>query len=220
MEKLIIHPNKQGGIQLVFLFILIIMLLCMLILIFSKIQIQIENFKFNSQTARHINKDYKIIIKLYILGCLPIFKINVTKAKLEKIKWKEKIKKVDFQIIEKKNFFKKEIREVIQKVDFSIKNINLSINLGTQNSSLTAIIVPVISTVIAIFLRKKINKLENQTFIVHPIYQNQNLVNIYFSGIFEIKMRHIINVIYVLNKKGVKRYERTSNRRSYDYGYE
>ena len=61
----------------------------------------------------------------------------------------------------------------------------------------------------------------NKKYIITPLYFNQNIVNIEISGIFEIKMIHIINIIYILNKKeGVKKNERTSNRRSYDYSYE
>lgn len=193
------------------------------ILIFSKIRIQVVNFRFSSQTRRHINKDYKIIIKLYALGFIPILKINIMKAKLEKIKLKEKIKNIDLSYLEKNPSFNKEIWKAIKKLNISIKNINLHVDLGTENASLTSVLVPVISTVIAIVLRKKVRNFENQIFMIQPIYQNQNLVNLYISGIFEIKMSHIINIIYMLNKKerkGVKEYERTSNRRPYDYSYE
>ena len=88
---------------------------------------------------------------------------------------------------------------------------------------MTSIIVPIVSTVILFILHKKIKKFQNQVFTINPIYINQNLVNIYISGIFEIKMSHIINIIYILNKerkKGVNKNERTSNRRSYGYSYE
>ena len=71
-------------------------------------------------------------------------------------------------------------------------------------------------------LRNQIKKYnENQKFLIQPIYINQNLINIECSGIFEIEMIHIINTICIVNKKrkGDKN-ERTSNRRSYDYGYE
>lgn len=172
---------------------------------------------------RHINKDYKMIIKLYALGFIPILKINITKAKLEKIKLKEKMKNIDFKLLEDNYKFDKKILKTIKKLNISIKNINLHIGLGTENASLTSIIVPAISTIIAIVLRKTVKNFENQIFMIHPIYQNQNLVNIYISGIFEIKMSHIINIIYILNKKerkGVKEYERASDRRSYDYSYE
>lgn len=199
------------------------MIVLMIILIFSKIRIEIINFRFTSQAKRHINKDYEIVIKLCILGLIPIFKISLTKDKLEKMKLKEKIKRIDFSTLEKNSSFDKEMLKTIKKLDISIRNINLHIDIGTENASLTSIIVPAISTVIAIILRKKVKKFENQIFIMKPIYQNQNLVNLFISGIFEVKMSHIINTIYILikkEKKGVKKYERTSNRGSYDYSYE
>ena len=101
--------------------------------------------------------------------------------------------------------------------------MDLKIGIGTENAALTSIIIPIISTILAILLREKIKSKEEQFFIITPIYQNQNYLNIKLSGIFEIKMNHIINIIHLLlrkNKKGVKKYERTSNRRPYDYSYE
>lgn len=194
-----------------------------IILFFSKLRIQIVNVRFNSQTQTHINKDYKVIIKLYVLGWIPIFKITITKTKLEKIRWKEKIKKAEFKVLEDNYKLDKKILKAIKNLNLSIKNINLYIEIGTENASLTSIIVPTISTIIAIILREKVKEFDNQIFIIHPIYRNQNLVNVSVSGIFEVKMRHIINIICILNKKekkGVKEYERTSHRRSYGYGYE
>ena len=208
---------------MVFLFIFVSFALLELVIIFAKIQIQIVNFNFNSQTQTHLNKDYEIIFKLYILKVIPILKVKITKTKLEKLKLSQKISKIDFKYLEKNQKIDKKILKAIKKINLAIKNINLHIDIGTENASLTSIIVPVISTIIAILLRKKVKKIDNQIFIIHPIYQNQNLVNIYLSGIFELKMRYIIDIIYILTrkeKKGVKEYERTSNRRSYDYSYE
>ncbi len=208
---------------MVFIFILAGIILIGIILSFSKIKIQIINFKFNSQSQRHVNKEYEILLKLCILGTIPILKIDITKTKLERMKIQEKIKNIDFKFLEKHPSFDKDILKELKKLDIAIKNINLHIDLGTENASLTSIIVPAVSTVIAIILRQKVKKFENQIFIINPVYQNQNLVNIYISGIFEIKMSHIINIIYNLSKKdkkGVKEYERASHRRSYDYSYE
>ena len=193
------------------------------ILIFSKIHIEIINFQFCSQLKRHINKDYEIVIKLCVFDNLPIFKLTLTKTKLEKMRVKEKIKKIDFTALETNLSFDKEIFHQIKKLDILIKKINLHIDLGTENASLTAILVPAISTILAIILRKKVKNFENQIFIMNPVYQNQNLVNLLISGIFEIKMSHIITIMYYFikkEKKGVKRYERTSNRGAYDYSYE
>ena len=208
---------------MVFIFICIFIIIISIILYSSKIRIEIVNLKFSSQSKRHINKNYRVIIKLCILGVIPILKLNITKTKLKRIKLKEKIKNIDFKILQKNPKLDKEIFKVIKQANISIKNINLHIDLGTENASFTAILIPTISTIIAILLNKRIKKFENQIFIVKPIYQNQNLLNIYISGIFEIKMSHIINIINILKrkeKKGVKEYERTSNRRSYDYSYE
>lgn len=206
---------------MVFLFILLAVVIITVIFAFAKIQIQIVNLKFYSQKQRHINPDYKIIIRVLALGKIPVFKINITKTKLEKLRLKERVKQIDWELLQDKNNFDKDLLKAIKILNLNIRKINLNIELGTENASLTSIIVPALSTVIAILLRKKIKNYEDQIFIIQPLYCNQNLINILLSGIFELKMNHIISMICVLNKKeGVKKYERTSNRRSYDYGYE
>lgn len=206
---------------MVFLFILLAVVIITVIFTFAKIQIQIVNLKFYSQKQRHINPDYKIIIRVLALGKIPVFKINITKTKLEKLRLKERVKQIDWELLQDKNNFDKDLLKAIKILNLNIRKINLNIELGTENASLTSIIVPALSTVIAILLRKKIKNYEDQIFIIQPLYCNQNLINILLSGIFELKMNHIISMICVLNKKeGVKKYERTSNRRSYDYGYE
>ena len=203
---------------MVFIFVLILIIV---LLVFSRIRIEVINFKFSSQTKRHINKDYKVIIKLCILKKIPILKVNITKTKLEKMKIKEKIKNIDFKIIQNKNKFDKNAIKAIKKSNININKINLNLEIGTENATLTSVIVPAISTILAILLSRKLENPKNQLFIIQPVYINQNLINIVFSGIFEMKMIHIINIIYILNrKKGVNKHERTSNRRSYDYSYE
>ena len=206
---------------LVFLYILMALAIILILLIFSKIQIKIENFKFSSQLPKHTNKEYKIIFKLYILSKIPILKIIITEEKIKKLKLKEKIKEMETKIIEKKDILNKNIIKSIKKVELTIKKLDLKIDLGTENAILTSILVPAISTVISIFISRKIKDYTRQKFIVNPIFTNKNLINIEITGIFELKMIHIINSIYVLNKKeGVEKYERTSNRRSYDNCYE
>ena len=210
---------------MVFLFIVLFILLTNILLIFSTIQIEIKNLKFNSQQlSRHINKNYEIIIKLLLLKFIPILKVNIAKNKLEKLKLKEKIKNFDFKIIQNNKQFDKKALVIFKELNIDIQNIKLYVNIGTENASLTSILVPTLSTIIAFILNKKIKKFENQIFKIQPIYTNQNLVNIDISGIFDIKISHIINIIYILNKeqkKGVRENnERTSNRRSYGYSYE
>lgn len=196
---------------MVFLFICLTIIL---ILIFSKIRIQIENFRFSSVNKRHINKDYKAIIKVYILKKIPILKINITKTKLERLKIKEKIRKINFKLIEENPKLDKKVWEAMKEVHTNIKKLDLKIELGTENASLTSIIVGILSTIIAITIRDKMKNQEKQKFIVKPIYNNQNLINIEFTVIFEIKMTHIINIIYILNRK--KKEEKFSKKRHID----
>lgn len=203
---------------MVFLFVFIIIILG---LIFSKIRIQVINFKFDSTSKKHVNKDYKIIIKFCIFNKIPIIKVTLTQEKLENLKVSLKAQEIAVKALRNKNKIDVKFFSVMKKINISIKNLELKINIGTENAGFTAIVVGIISTIISIILRNKIKDYRNQIFYINPIYINQNLINIAFSGIFEIKMIHIINIIYILSKKrGVKNYERTSNRRSYAYSYE
>lgn len=70
---------------------------------------------------------------------------------------------------------------------------------------------------------QKINKIEkNYKYQITPIFQNKNLYKINLNCIIQLKMVHIINVIYIFSKKGRSdKNERTaSNRKSYGYSYE
>ena len=208
---------------MVFFFIFLIILL---LIITIRIKFEIENLKFLTNEKPHLNSKYQIKITIYAFGFIPIFNINLNNKKIQKIlgneKFKEKIKQQEAKIIENKAKIDKKLITSLKNIRTEIKEINLKILIGTENASLTAFVIPVISTFLAIFLSKQIREYnDKQIFLVMPIYTNQNLINIEFSGIFQIKMIHIINTICILNKKrkGDKN-ERTSNRGSYDYGYE
>ncbi len=208
---------------MVFLFII---LMIMVIFITIKIKFEIQNLKISTNEKPHLNKKYQIKIVIYTLGFIPILKINLNSQKIKKIinnqKIKEKIKQQETKIIENKANIDKELITSLKNIKTEVKEINLKIRIGTENASLTAFTIPVISTFIAIFLSKQIKKYnDKQVFLVEPVYLDKNLLNIEISSIFQIKMIHIINTICIVNKKrkGDKN-ERTSNRRPYDYGYE
>lgn len=207
---------------MVFLFIfLLVFMIFICILIFSKIRIEIINFRFTSMNKKHLNENYKIIIKLRIFNKFTIFKIILTKNKLKNLNLKQDAKIIRTKIIENKNKIDKRVFKIIKNIKIIIKRLNLSIDIGTEDASLTALSVAIISSITGVIFRKSIIDSKKQSFRIVPVYINKNLINIAASGIFEIKMIHIINIIYVLNKKeGVKKNERTSNRRTYDYSYE
>ncbi len=211
---------------MVFLFILLIFFISIIVIMTSKIEIKIENLIITSQTKKHINDKYKIIIKMYVFNKIPIIKITLTENKLKKIytklKMKEKIRKFEEEIYINKDKFDLKLLNAIREFNKCIKivDLKLKIQLGTENAFLTSILVAIISSIMSITISKKAMREDKIFYNVEPIYNSQNLINIAISGIFQIKMIHIINTIYVLNKKGGIEYERTSNRRSYDYSYE
>lgn len=208
---------------MVFLFVLMVILIILLVLVFSKIQIQILDFKISSINKIQVSPKYGGELRWYVFNKIPILKIKLNKNTIRKFKLKEKFIDFDIKIWEERKKIDKDFFKIIKKLKFYIKQLNLKIDIGTENAALTSIIVPAISSVISLVLRNKIKTNEEQYFIIQPIYKNQNYLNVELSGIFEIKMNHIINIIYLLirkDKKGEDKYERTSNRRSYDYSYE
>ena len=200
-----------------------VILIILLVLVFSKIQIQILDFEISSINKIQVSPKYGGELRWYVFNKIPILKIKLNKNTIRKFKLKEKFIDFDIKIWEERKKIDKDFFKIIKKLKFYIKQLNLKIDIGTENAALTSIIVPAISSVISLVLRNKIKTNEEQFFIIQPIYKNQNYLNVELSGIFEIKMNHIINIIYLLirkDKKGEDKYERTSNRRSYDYSYE
>ena len=213
--------SSKGAILLVFLFVLLALIISIILLVFSKVKIEIEDFRITSKRKRHINKKYKVIIKLCILNKIPILKIEITKELLEKLKIKERIKDLENKVLKDRNKFDKKMFKAVKKIKILIRSLKLKIDIGTENAAFTAMLIPIISTIIVLILQSQNREPKNYFFRVNPIYYDENIINIAISGIFEIKMIHIISIIYILNKKeGVKKYERTSNRRAYGYSYE
>ena len=212
---------------MVFLFILLAILILALVFVTSKIEIKIINLIVDSQSKDYISDKYEIIIKLNIVRNIPVIKMKLTKNKLQKIyknlKMKEKIKKLEEDIYTNKDKIDLKLIELAKEIKKSIDvdYLNLVVKLGTENAFTTAIIVAIISTIISLLVSNQKIEENEIMYKIEPIYNNQNLIKFQFSGIFKIKMIHIINIMYLLNKKGgINKYERTSNRRSYDYSYE
>lgn len=206
-----------------FLLLIIVLLTLLLLITFSRIKINIKNIKFTSYKVeeRHLQENYDIEVKLYVLKFLRILKINITKEKLEKLKLENKIKKLEKKLILKDVKFDVNVFDVLKNLKIIFEELNLKVEIGTENSALTSIIFGIVSGIIPFVLRNQIKNIEKQKIDIKPIYLNQNLLNIELNCIFNIKMIHIIYVMYILNKKRRdEKYVRTSNRRSYGYSYE
>lgn len=124
------------------------------------------------------------------------------------------------------NYSKKEIVYIIKKIlkhlKLESKKMNLELLIGTEDIFITTFLIPVISIMFLVFFKitaKKINR--NYSYKISPVY-NKNLIKLSLNCILQVKLVHIINIIYILLiKKGRSdKYERTSNRRAYGYSYE
>ena len=198
-----------------------------LVVLTSKLDIRIINLIIDSQSIKHLNDRYEIIIRLKIFGNIPILKFTINKNTLRKIQksWKmnEKVKQLEKDILQNKDKFDMQMIKGLKEFSKGIyvDDLELEIEVGTKNAFLTSILVAFFSSILAISFSRIQLKENNIVYKIEPVYRNENSIKIEISGIFQIKLIHIINTIYVLNKKGGrKNHERTSNRRSYDYSYE
>ena len=212
---------------MVFLFILLIFLVLGLVILTSKLDIRMINLIIDSQSKKYINDRYEIIIKLKIFGNIPILKFTLNKSRLRKIKqsrkMNEKVKQLEKDILQNKDKFDRQVIKGLKEFSKGIymEKLDLEVELGTENAFLTSMFVTIFSSILSIVFSRIHVREKNIVYEIKPLYRNENSIKIEISGIFQIKLIHIINTIYVLNKKGGrKNHERTSNRRSYDYSYE
>ena len=123
----------------------------------------------NTVTCLKILKDGKLAatwsngkIAIYTFNFIPILKLKVTNKKINKALSNEKIRKAineqKTKIIENRKDIDIETIKEIKNIKMEIDEMNLIISLGTEDAAITALIIPIISTFIAIFLSQKVEK--------------------------------------------------------------
>lgn len=203
-------------------FLILIFLILFLILL-SNLEINFEEIDI-SNVNRNVKKQnkFKLVFKLYLFDKIPIFKIKIDEKRLSKFNIKEKIKKINILEVKKEFKFDKNMLSILKKVEIKIKKFNLMLDIGTQDAVITSFIVFFVSTLISIILGICIKKYDGEKYqyIITPHYTDKNIYKIRLDCIINVKMAHIIYMIFlILKKRGVDKNERASNRRSYDYSY-
>ena len=202
------------------LFTFIIIIFIFLVL-FGKIEIEINNLNINYKKHIQVNSNYKITIKLCLFKKITIIKRIINRQKIDNSKINSKIKNINLGMIMKKEKVNTDVIKIIIKDMIEIVKIKLNIQIGTKDAGVTAVLVGIVSSIISIVFRMKIENIKDQYFKIRPIYNNENVLNIGIDGIFTIKLIHIINIIYILIKgKGDDKNAKSSNRKSYGYSYE
>ena len=215
----------------IFLTIIILVALFLFLIVASNLRISFENFNFGNteQTISEEAEKYKIKeknrfnikVSLVLFNKITWLFVNLNKERLSKIAKKAHLDKNTLIQLEKD--FKPKYFKVLTSLKPKITSLNLDINLGLEDVAITSYLIVAISILISNILPFLVEKenYNNCKYNVNPIYLNKNLYKILFNCIIEEKMVHIINILLKIIKKGRSdKYERTSNRGSYDYSDE
>lgn len=198
--------------------ILITLLICMIIL--STIKLELRHFE--ASNMRKISKDYQLKISFNLFGKLKWIGIRFNNKKIEKLSHKIKWKSIDFKKMEQ-NFEIEDLKQ-LEKLQPNLSYFHLESKIGTEDAIITSFLVAIISVIISVLLPHIVKKYEENKYHykIVPLYVNKNVYEIKFDCIIEIKMVHIINILYYFLKKrrGENHEQRASNRRSYGYSYE
>lgn len=165
-----------------FLFILVIFMILIIAIHTSKIGIDIKNLIIDTDAEEKINEDGKIYVYLLLFNKIKLFRKNVRNIPMKDVKFETS----DFDI---KIFKNKDIKinylELIQNINIDIKNIDLNVNIGTEDAGITAILVGILAGILGIIIKKS-------KYQILPIYANRNLLKINLNGIFTIYLMHYI----------------------------
>lgn len=210
-------------ILVLFLFGLIILIgITAILIIASTLHIQIKNLSISNMQTKN-NTKYAIIFSIYFANKIKYIWFNLNSKRAKKIYSKGQLEKIDLKKF-KKVFKLSDLKE-LTKLHLKISDLNLEMNIGTKSPLVTSFLVVTISNAISLLLPHLVNNLKDNRYFynIKPLYYNKELYKINLDCIIEIKMVHIINVIYyIFLKKGRRKNERstTSNRKSYAYSHE
>lgn len=186
--------------EIFFLLSLIFFMICL-----SNLEVEIKQFDFNSS---NLNKkkieNYLIYIRIKLLRKITWLKFTIDDKKISKIR---NFKNFNVKVL-KKMLIQKEkeiftIKNIKHIQEFEIDEFNLKMKVDTIDTIFTSFVVAIISTLVSIILSrntKKYNK-EKYTYTITPVYKESMQIIIKLNCIINVKMVHIINILYMLLKK-------------------
>ncbi len=140
---------------------------------------------------------------------------------MRKIYSNKKLEQIDLNKVKQTIPINVETLKIIKSLKLEIESLKLKINMGIEDAIATSYLVAIIASILSIILPHLVKKedIKNIKYEINPIY-NTLIFNLKLDSIINLKIVHIIYVIYNLVKKGRDKNERTSNRRSYAYSHE
>lgn len=211
---------------ILFFISLIFFMICL-----SNLEIEIKEFKLDTKNIKYKKlEEYLIYIKIKLLDKFTWLKIKINHKRIKKLRKTKLIKLNLFRKISnfytmedtilenRKEIFTKENLRYFKDLKITIKKLDLYLKISTGFPNLTVYAVAIIASVISIILAKNIKDYsrDKYKYIVFPMYTLKPAIKISLNCIINVKMVHIINIIYMLKKKrSVRNDERTSDRRAY-----
>jgi hypothetical protein len=176
-------------------------------------KIRIIGIKINKKKIEKIKKIIQNIENSKMLKKLT--EINMKKLSLN---FEEKIKNNNLELVKIVNVIRNNLKIETLK-------LKMDLRVGIEDVIITSIFIAIISSIISIILgltaKKLKNKKNNYYYRVMPIYGKENIFKLNLNCIINLKLVHIINIIYMIVKKGRSdKYVRTSNRGTYGYCHE
>ena len=178
-----------------FLFIFILLLFLLIYTVHSsKLGIEICNLNFNSEQNEKLNKEFKIEIYILLLNKIKILKKDLRKIKNIKRNIKLDRKEIDISFLKNRDL-KIKYFEILKNINLEINEINLKINIGTEDTPITAILTGILSIILGNIIKKP-------KYQIIPVYENKNVLEIKLDGIFYI---NLMQYIYKVVKKSLKK---------------
>ena len=194
--------------------IFIIVALILTLISFSKIKLKLIDFQINDyENLKTIIKlikdknyvkifdytDFILKLELHLLNKFPLFNFKITDDGIEKFlrkqirKNKLKREEKDLKKFDEEN--KKEIDNDL--IDISIEKLDLLMNLGTDNASLTAFCTTALNIFISIVLLffAESTKPENYNYDVNPLYLDEQVFNINASLVLSMPAFDLVKLI-------------------------
>ncbi len=208
---------------MIFLLIMMIgiLMICIifLVLALSNLEINIEGLQLDT-TKKPIIYNTLIYIKLKLFNHITFLKIKIDNKKINKMKNSKlaKSKALKKAFYKQKAILKKEGMKIVKNLDINLEQINLKLVIGLIDTMVTILSIPILSTIISIIIARTTKEYikEDYKYTIIPDYGTNLVIKIQLNCIINIKLAHIMKVIYMLLKKGSeKNDERTSNRRTY-----
>lgn len=195
----------------------LILIAVFIIIVLSTIKFEIVDFEL-SNIIQITPKNYKIKLSFYLFGKIKLFSFKLNSERARKMYSKMNIEKFDIEkgrkLLTIKNI------NILKKLNTRLDYLDLELDLGLEDAIFTTELITLISTVISNILPHIISKYipNKYRYKIMPIYINKNAYYIKLNCIFQLKIVHIINIIYIYLKKGKSdKNEWTSNRRFDDY---